>query len=99
MLTHLEETLRLANEARFKGYENADPLWHAVADLEVTRVTQLGRVLADDVLTDEPCGFVPEPVVEFAPIWKEGLSDALLVFRDSNEPAQVHWIDREAVGT
>ena len=79
-MKHVEAMIGLANEARHKAYATDDPLWHAVADLEVARLVELGRALvADDGLTDEPCGFVLEPVVEFAPVWKEALPDALVV--------------------
>ena len=74
-MKHLETMISVANEARHKAQVNGDPLWHAVADFEVERMIQLWR----STESDESCGYVAESVVEFAPIWKEALPDAIVL--------------------
>lgn len=98
-MKHLETMIGVANEARHKGYETGDPLYHAIADLEVMRLVAFGRSLESDELSDESCGYIVEPAVEFAPVWKEALSDALLTGHVVSLPHPLHWISESAVGT
>lgn len=97
----LEEKLGAANLARYLGY-GGDPLQHAVADVEVHSLVQLGRTLDDaggyEEIPNTPIGYelCDEPdgpiITEFAPIWKEALPDALL----EGTPA---FVMLKAVGT
>src|SRR5262245_50922264 len=73
MAKNIEDRISYANEARQRAYENGDPLWHAVADLEVQRVLQLGRDVVEESYDSIPSERIPyvvedEPTPLDAPI-------------------------------